>query len=415
MGMTRQTPAEWTERVKSQGVSASSQQRPISPVRSALDVDAPLPPGGAAYLTWTPDQQIVGFRSLEKINPVHIVRHAAHIDPLPKANHQIAPRWTWNCELMDLERYIETWRISGVIVLKDGKVALERYGLGREEGDAWLLTSATKSVTSILVGAAIQDGYIEGLDAPVTDYIPELKDSAYEGVTGRHLLTMTSGVRWTEDIQGDFTHPDANFLAYWAPVLETGIDSMVSYLRRLPRADHPGTKYNYSEGDPHLAGIMVSNATGKSLSDYLSEKLWQPYGMEGDAYWQLDSSGREQAGGFLSVTLRDCARVGQFMLDGGKAGAVQVLPPGWIADATSAHVTLPPDPESNWKGYGYFWWVREDCYAALGGFGQRIIVYPKDNVVIAINSAWPKVRLPGARPALEAFAEALRSAATAKQ
>lgn len=371
----------------------------------------PLPPGGAAYLTWTPEQQVIGFRSLEKINPVNVVRHGTHVRHLPKAAHEISPRWNWNGQMMDLHSHMEAWRTSGVILLKDGEVVLERYGLGRTENDAWLLTSATKSVTSILVGAAIQDGYIESLDAPVTDYIPELKGSAYDGVTVHHLLTMTSGVRWIEDVQGDYTHPNANFLAYWAPVLETGIDSIVSYLRRLPRADQPGVKYNYSEGDPHLAGIMVSNAAGKSLSNYLSEKLWKPCGMEGDAFWQLDSSGREQAGGFLSVTLRDQARIGQFMLDGGTVDNIQVLSSEFIAKSTTAQVVFS-DPE----GYGYFWWVFKDAYAARGGFGQRIIVYPKDNVVIAISSAWPHASPHGQGyyEALNAFAEALRQTAVAR-
>lgn len=373
----------------------------------------PLPPGGPGYLTWTPEEQVIGFRSFEKINPVRVVGRGAYVSSLPKAAHQISPGWTWDGQDMDVDRYMQQARSSGVIVLKDGQVLLERYGLDRKEKDRWNLTSASKSVTSILVGAAIQDGHIKGLDAPVTDYIAELKDSAYEGVTIRQLLTMTSGVKWNESVQGDFTHADSDFHLFWSPVAEPNVDPVVSIMRRRSRIHEPGAQYNYSTADTHLTGILVSNAVGKSLSEYLSDKLWQPYGMEEDAVWQVDAGGRELGGGWLSVTLRDCARIGQFMLGGGKAGALQILPPGWVADATSAHVTFPPDAGSDRIGYGYFWWIAKNGYLASGGFGQRIIVYPEDKVVIALNSAWPSVYPPGGHGAHVAFAEALRQAAIA--
>ncbi|QKD19623.1 beta-lactamase family protein [Mesorhizobium sp. NZP2077] len=390
-----------------------------------------LPPGGAAYLTWSPEQMAIGFRSLEKINPVHVVRHGTHVRLLPKADQQISPSWNWKGQEMTVDRYMDTYRSSGSIVLKDGKVVLERYGLGRTEKDAWLLTSATKCYTATLVGAAIKDGYIKSVDALVTDYIPALKGSAYDNVTIRHLLTFTSGVRWIEDVEGDYTHPDANFLSYWAPVLDTDVDCIVSYMRRLPRANPPGTMYNYTDGDAHLAGIVISSAVGKPLSEYLSEKIWQPYGMEADAYWQLDASGNEQAGGFLSVTLRDQVRFGQFILEGGKAGAVQVVPPDFLAAATSVQVNFVPGASSDGPlGKGFInWSIYKDYYVGSGGAGQRIFVYPKDKVVIAINSAWPYVNrfaaapdqktavLPVSdhEPALNAFAEALRAAAVSQR
>ncbi|MGL9623213.1 serine hydrolase [Bradyrhizobium sp. U531] len=376
---------------------------------------APLPPGGPGYLTWTPEQQVIGFRSFEKINPVRVVGRGEHVYSLPKAAHQISPRWTSDGQDMDVDLYMQQARTSGLIVLKDGQVLLERYGLDRKEKDRWNLTSASKSVTSILVGAAIQDGCIKSLEALVTDYISELKDSAYEGVTIRQLLTMTSGVQWNESVQGDFTHAGSDFHLFWSTVAEPEVDPMVSVMRRRPRIHEPGAKYNYSTADTHLAGILVSNAVAKSLSEYLSDKLWQPYGMEEDAIWQVDAGGRELGGGWLSVTLRDCARIGQFMLSGGKAGARQVLPPGWVEDATSAHVTFPSEPASDRIGYGYFWWITKNSYVASGGFGQRIIVYPQDKVVIVINSAWPSVYPPGGQAVHVALAEALRAAAIASR
>lgn len=386
----------------------------ISPGAVRSECTAPLLPGsGAAILFWSPEQQIVGYREMKKIAPTHVVMRGAHAHALRGAVPQISPQWTWNGQPMDVDRYMEAARTSGVIVVKDGQVVLERYGLGRTEEDLWYSQSVSKSLTSILVGAAIKDRYVKSMDELVTNYIPELKGSAYESVTVRQLLTMTSGVKYSEY----YTDLRSDVFCLWSPVIESGVDPVVSYMRRLPRADEPGAKFEYSTADTHLAGILVCNAVGKPLSEYLSEKLWQPYGMEKDAVWTVDSAGYEYAGGGLSMCLRDYARIGQFMLDGGKAGGAQVLPPDWIAEATSAQVSFPAGSRRDDRvGYGYFWWIFKDSYAASGGFGQRIIVYPKHKVVIAINSAWLNFNQPS-RPeydqAERTFVGALHAAAVA--
>ncbi|AWL97874.1 serine hydrolase [Bradyrhizobium ottawaense] len=371
--------------------------------------DASLPPGGAAMLRWTRDQQIVGCRSREKIDPVRGISRGPHVYVLPTALHQISPRWTWRGQDLDVDRHIKAERVSGVIVLKNRQVLLERYGLGRTAKDRWTSYSVGKSVTSILIGAAIQDGYINGMDAPLIDYIHELKGSAYDGVTVRQLLTMTSGVKWSED----YTDPNSDdALLMTAPFID-GVNPGVAYMRRLPRIHRPGAKFDYKTGDSHLAGVLVSKAAGKSMSEYLSDKLWRPFGMEQDAFWVVDPAGQEYGGGGFITTLRDYARIGQFMLDGGRAGAIQVLSPGWLAEATRAHLTFSPT-STGATGYGYHWWIYKDAYAALGHAGQAIFVYPKDKIVIAINSAWPEPNLPEYGQAQAAFVEALHAAAVAQ-
>lgn len=377
----------------------------VAAVPSIAVAAEPLPPGGAAILSWTPAQQVVGYRNMEKIAPTRLVRRGVHVHPLPRAAVQIDPKWMWQRRPWDVASYMAAMRTSGVIVLKDGKVVLERYGLGRRPSDRWTSFSVAKSITSTLLGAAIADGYIKSLDAPVTDYIPELRGSAYEGVTIRQLLTMTSGVKWNED----YSDPHSD-VAQAGAVLEPGVNPIVSYMRRLPRADPPGTKWVYKTGETDLAGVLVSNAVGKPLADYLSQKIWAPYGMDADAAWVEDAGGHERGGCCISMSLRDYARFGQFMLDGGKAGGRDVLPPGWIADATAEHVKLP---EEGVRGYGYFWWLNDDSYAAEGIFGQEIFVFPEDGVVVAINSAWAHADDDADWAAQTAFAEALRAAADA--
>ncbi|HLY80164.1 MAG TPA: serine hydrolase [Caulobacteraceae bacterium] len=372
---------------------------------SAVAGGAPLPPGGAAILSWTPEQQAFGYRNMEKIDPARVIRRGPHVRQLPKAATQIDPAWTWRGRSYDVASYMTRMRTSGVIVLKDGKIVLERYGLGRRPSDRWTSFSVAKSVTSTLIGAAIQDGYIKSLDAPVTDYIPELKGSAYDGVTVRQLLTMTSGVKWNED----YTDPHSDVAQAGESILEPGVNPIVSYMRHLPRADPPGSKWVYKTGETDLAGILLSNAVHRPLADYLSEKIWAPLGMEQDGVWVEDVAGHERGGCCISMTLRDYARFGQFMLEDGKAAGARVLPPGWVADATSEHEKLPPT-EGN-GGYGYFWWLFPGGYAAEGIFGQEVFVCPKDRVVIAINSAWRHADNDEDWAAQAAFAEALRAAA----
>lgn len=370
------------------------------PVQAA---DQPLPPGGAAVLMWTLDQQKVGYKNMEKLSPAHVVKRGPKVRELPLSDHPLEPKWDWAGKSWTVDTYMPAMRTSGVLVLKDGKVVLERYGLDRGKDERWTSFSVAKSVTATLVGAAIQDGYIRSLNDPVTAYIPELKGSAYEGVNIRHLITMTSGVKWNED----YTSLDSDVAKVGLSILEPGVNPVVSYMRRLPREAEPGTKFVYKTGETDLVGILVSKAVGKPLSTYLSETLWSAAGMEQDAVWVDDVAGHERGGCCMSMTLRDYARIGQFMLEGGKTPGRQILPDGWVADATAQHVPFPPGGVET--GYGYFWWIIDGGYAAEGIFGQQIIIYPKENLVIAINSAWPAASKDELWRAQDAFARAIRA------
>jgi CubicO group peptidase (beta-lactamase class C family) len=336
------------------------------------------PSMGASILAWTPAQQEYGYRNMEKFAPVRVIARGDAVHELPAAATQIDPRFTVDGKAWDTAAYMAAFRASGVLVIKDGRIVLERYGLGRSPAERWTSFSVAKSVTSTLIGAAIADGKIKSLDDPVTLYIPELKGSAYDGVTVRQLITMTSGVKWNED----YADPNSDVARAGFVNIEPGVNPIVSYMRRLPREAEPGTKFVYKTGETDLAGILLTNAVGKPMADYLSKKIWRPYGMEQDGVWVEDVSGHERGGCCISMTLRDYGRFGQFMLDGGKAGGRDVLPAGWIADATSPHVTKPP--------YGYFWWLIPGGYEAEGVFGQTVSVFPDEHLVVVINSAWPK-------------------------
>jgi CubicO group peptidase (beta-lactamase class C family) len=365
---------------------------------NAAPADPPLPPGGAAILTWTPEQQAWGYRNMEKIAPVRVFKRGKTVHPLPLAA-KIDPTFKAGDKTYNTESYMREFRASGVLVIKNGKIVLERYGLGRSPHDRWTSFSVAKSLTSTLIGAALKDGKIKSLDDAVTLYIPELKGSAYEGVSVRQLITMTSGVKWNES----YTDPNSDVAKVGLSILEPGVNPVVSYMRRLPREAAPGTKFVYKTGETDLAGILLSNAVGEPLAQYLSEKIWQPYGMEQDGIWVEDVAGHERGGCCVSMTLRDYGRVGQFLLDDGKAAGHDVVPAGWTEDATAQHVANPP--------YGYFWWIIPDGYEAEGIFGQTLSVFPKEHLVVVINSAWPAAWSEDINAVRMQYLAALRAAA----
>ncbi|MEW6019110.1 MAG: serine hydrolase domain-containing protein, partial [Pseudomonadota bacterium] len=159
----------------------------------------PLDPATPNFLTWSPELQSRGYRTIEDVFQVNTIARGDQVRPLVMARRQIAPTFEHAGQSWTVDSYMQAFNVSGVLVLKDGEILLERYGLGRQPAERWTSFSVAKSLTSTLVGAAIKDGKIAGLNAPVTDYIPELKGSGYDGVTVRQLLMMSSGVKWNED------------------------------------------------------------------------------------------------------------------------------------------------------------------------------------------------------------------------
>lgn len=363
-----------------------------------------LRPGTPSILRWTLEQQTEWYPAIETVYRSATVKRGDFARPLPKADRSLDVSYSHGEKTWTVDDYMKATNASGVMVVKDGKILLERYGLGRKPEDRWISFSVTKSITSTLVGAAIQDGKIKSLDDKVTQYIPQLAGSAYEGVNLRQLLTMSSGVKWNED----YTDPNSDVARASTAIREPGVNPIVSYMRTLPRAYEPGTKFTYNTGETDLVGILVSNAVGKTLSEYASEKLWQAYGMERDATWVVDPAGHERGGCCMSMTVGDYARFGQFMLDGGMARGKQILPTGWIAEATSRQISNGAPP----AGYGYFWWLGQGGpYQASGIFGQSIAVIPAERLVIVINSAWPKATDRDLFAMRSAFHNAVRAAA----
>ena len=338
-------------------------------------------PLSAEVLFWSQAQREAGFPVMDTLFPNRVIARGGRIAPLP-AGAPLAAFATGGAQAAMLDQFMAEQKTAGIIIVHDGKVRLERYALGHGPTRRWTSFSVAKSLTSTLVGAAIKDGYIASIDEPVTKYITQMKGSAYDDVSIRQLLTMTSGVRWNED----YFDPKSDVAQFYSGQPDPGVDRTISYMRKLPREAPAGTKWVYKTGETNLIGVLVIEATRKSLAQYAAEKIWQPYGMEADASWLVDELGHEQGGCCLQATLRDYARIGTFVLGGALVDGKAVVPDKWLEVATRNQV-VTGDPN---RGYGYQWWTEtEGRVNAIGIYGQNIHIDPARKLVVAIHSAWP--------------------------
>jgi CubicO group peptidase (beta-lactamase class C family) len=273
--------------------------------------------------------------------------------------------------------------------VKNGEVVLEDYELGTGPETHWPSYSMAKSVSSTLIGAALQDGSIGSLDDPVAKYVPALKGGAYESVSVRNVIQMASGVKWDET----YTDPKSNLRKLLEIQLQQEPGTILPYMRGLSRAGPPGTIWNYNTGETFVVGAVLEGATHKPLAQYLSEKIWKPCGMESEAQWQLESpKGMGWAGGGLLATLRDFGRIGLLVQADGVIDGKRAVPEGWFDEAGSAKEIGGKTVE-----YGYLWWtypksdgVHDGAFEARGIFGQHLYINRKENVVIVVLSARPK-------------------------
>ncbi len=313
------------------------------------------------------------------------VKAGAPVRPLTRSNRAL-PDFpiSWNGATYDIYDYVSRNRVAGLLVMKNDEVMLEHYDLGITEQTRWLSMSMAKSFSTTLIGAAVQDGHIKSVDEPLTTYLPEFNGTAFDGVTVKTLMQMTSGVKWSDD-QTDAQSERRKMLEIQ---IAQQHGAVMRYMAERPRAAAPGTQFCYSTGDTHVVGALVKAATGKWLSDYLSEKIWSKLGMEQDGAWWLEApGGLEVAGSGFFATLRDYARFGRFILDDGVIDGERILPEGWMREAGSARMISGKRVD-----YGYMWWIvpgadgslDDGAFTARGIFGQLMYINPKQRVICVV-------------------------------
>lgn len=355
---------------KENGSSYPHAKEPIATVREVYD--------GTMY----PDIAVNTFRNIDRLFPTRTIKRGTAVQPLPKADKPLG--YVRISENRDIYDFVSRNRVTGLLVLKNGKVAMELYQNGNTAQTRWMSMSIAKSVTSTLIGAAVKDGLIASINDPVTKYVPRLAGTGYEGSSIRDVLMMSSGVKWDET----YTDPKSDRRALLEVQLAQKPGGALDVMAKLPRIAESGTRNNYSTGETQVAAEILLGAIKKPMADYLSEKIWSTYGMEADANWWLDSpNGHEIGGSGISATLRDYARFGQFFMDGGIANGVRVLPDGWTEEASTPK-TLNGGTTIN---YGYMWWTApRGAFLATGIFGQNIYVNPTEKVVIVVWGAQSK-------------------------
>ena len=335
------------------------------------------------YLTRTIFWRESDYKDLEKF-PARTIHNAPPVfgfDKLPADNPYASQIEAIASDSSNgsLEDYLDESGATAFLVIHDDKLLYERYFNGYDETSVNTSFSMAKSFASALVGIAINEGRIKSVDEPITIYIPELleKDERFKSITIRHLLTMSSGIKYEEG--GDLPWSDEadDTKTYYAT------DLRALALKNCRIEGEPGEYFEYNNYNPLLVGMILERATEMPVSRYMQEKLWKPIGMEADGSWSLDStqSGFEKMESGVNARARDFARFGMLFAKEGKWDGRQLISRGWVEASTRPDATTDPS-----SGYQYFWWVDtpdgKDHFSARGNYGQYIYVAPEKDLVI---------------------------------
>ena len=357
-------------------MTSSGGEIPAAMAADAVTVVTPpaRDPSELQVLFWSDEQREQRFRDMESWFAGHEVVASDTPRELPTGEPIGADH------AASLRAYMEETNAAGVMILQDGKVRFEDYRLGFGPDQRWTSFSVAKSFTSTLLGAAIADGFIASIDEPVTDFVPEMAGTSYEGVSILQIAQMTSGVAWNED----YADPNSDVAMMARFAFEHGPDALTEQMSTLEREAAPGEKWLYKTVETNLLGLIVENAVGLTLAEYAKSKIVDPAGFGSDLFWISDPRGGSIGGCCLSITLADYARFGQFALDGGEG----IVPDDWyVKSSTPAPAMANATPVS----YGYQWWIypEMDSYGAQGIFGQAITVVPEKKIVAVVVSNWP--------------------------
>jgi len=364
----------------------------------------PLPQSGP-----TPPRCLVGMLShFDEIVPARKVAKGAAVFELKRPAQEPRITYAHQGRAGDTDWFLQNHRNTGLLVLKDDTIVLERYQYDRKPEHRMQSYSMAKTVVAMLVGIAIAEGKISSIDDRADRYVPELKGHPYGETTLRHLLTMSSGVKFREDYDGkdDVTVLARKTIFQQGP---GGVDTVLSF---TDRARPAGEKFYYASAETQVLGLVLRAVTGKPLAEYLSEKIWQPMGAEADASWLVDGGGYELGYMGLNATLRDWGRLGLLLANHGALNGRQIIPAEWVRAATTVHSPhLAVGTATRFNGYGYQTWLIDNNgrFALLGVRGQGVFVDPKTKVVIVHTAVHALPRDPARGEQFSYFFGAVRA------
>jgi CubicO group peptidase (beta-lactamase class C family) len=348
------------------------------------------------------------FRSMDRLFTTRTVARSGPVWTLPRNDRPLDFSYQWSGETLQADAFLERTYTNALLVMKDGRIVSEIYRNNSDANSRFMAWSMTKSITSVLIGCALAEGRIDSLDMAISDYLPELRGGGYEGVTIRQVMQMRSGVDYEE--RYDFANPGTAASNHIAALVRNTA-RFADVARTLPRIHSPGEHFQYKTIDTAVLGWLVERATQGSVAAYTERCLWEPLGAEADGYYIMDGApgvGREFSGAGFNATLRDFARFGQLVLDGGVANGTRIVSEDWLRESTQ-----PSGGEEGERGYGLQWWTMggSEAFAAIGLQGQYIYIDPATRTVIVKLSYFP----PGDTGALNAETNAFMAAASAWQ
>jgi CubicO group peptidase (beta-lactamase class C family) len=321
------------------------------------------------------------YSHYDALFPTEIVAKAAIPSPWRRSAGPWELAYTWRNGHYTLQDYLARNPATGLLIARGDSILFEQYQYGRTDADRLLSNSMAKTILAMLVGIALSEHAIASIDDPASAYVPELAQTELGKTPIRALLHMASGIEFTEIYDG---HDDAAALGR-ALYQRDGPGPVAAVARFNTRIAQPDTLFHYAGLNPEVLGLVLTRATGMSLAAYLQSRIWQPMGAEADAKWAVDASGQGLAYGSFNAILRDYARFGRLLAQGGVWQGRQIIPRQWIMDATTR-----PDPALDatgpapW-GYGYLTWLLPGLrhgFALEGVHGQRIFVDPQSGLVL---------------------------------
>jgi CubicO group peptidase (beta-lactamase class C family) len=355
------------------------------PDEAALGKNRRYPVGTNASNWYGNAFRVGSWSAMDKVPglPTRTVARGNTVLSLPAAQQPAVIRWRFGNVGYTLDDYLERQRVTGLLILKNGEIVTERYRYGRTETARFLSFSMAKSVTSMLVGIAMQRGVIASLDDPAEKYATELAGSPYGSTSVRQLLRMSSGLTFSERYDGN------DDVARMSRAAVTGVPPVVDVLRSIGERHSPaGEKFVYASAETEVLGRVLAGAAHRPLAELTSEWLWQPLGAERDAFWVTSRDGQERASGFFNATLRDWGRLGWMMARDGRVGEQQVVPRDYVLEATDPArqpAAFKPGRATRYFGYGYQFWLfpmRERTFAFQGVHGQAVFVQPASGIVM---------------------------------
>ena len=356
-----------------------------APDEELLGKSAGYPIGTRATWYYNEDVRVGSFSNVDKILPVYTLKHGPPL-PLPKAADEPRIEYRFDNQIFSLDDFLAHQRVTGFLLIRDGRVLAERYQYDRNAQHRFVSHSMSKSIVSLAVGMALAEGKIASLDDTIAKYVPKLAGNPYGETTIRNMLRMSSGVPFKEVYDGN------DDLAKFTR-LRISQDSIAALRAFTEREVEQGTRFHYASNQTVALTVLMHAVTGMTLTEYLTPRLWQPMGAEDDATWVRTRDGTESGSGNFNATLRDYGRLGMLLANDGEAGGKQIVPKEYLLDATDWRrqpEAFRPKNATPFFGYGYQFWLfpgEKRRFALLGVYGQAIFVDPELKLVMVITAA----------------------------